>query len=231
MTDSTKNDGNGVAQPGGGRPGGSGAAGRAPDFLHLARTRRSIRRYRPDPVPEALLFECLEAARWAPSAANSQPWHFLVIADAARRQSLADRASVAGLLKWKHLAAAPVVIAVIGDPKANRWHTVDCALAGMSLLLAAHSLGLGTCWIGGFTQKQVRPLLGIPDDREVVGLVTLGYSDESPGAPPRLPLERIVSREVYDPKTLATRGERLRLSGLYSLRKRIRAFLRGRPSR
>lgn len=195
-------------------------------FLELVRTRRSIRRYRPDPVPEELLRQVLEAARWAPSAINSQPWHFLVITDAGRRAALAEKARYMGIITSKHLAAAPVVIAIIGDPRGNRFYLVDCSLAGMSILLAAHAQGLGTCWIGGFTQDQVRPILGVPPDREVVGLITLGYPAEMPPAPPRLPLERLVSREVYDPAAAATRGERFRVSGLHSLSKRIRAFLR-----
>lgn len=203
------------------------------DFLTLARTRRSIRRYRPDPVPEELLSQVLEAARWAPSAANSQPWHFLAVTDPGRKQQLVDRARAAGLLRWRHLFEAPVVIAVIGDPTGNRYCTVDCSLAGMSILLAAHALGLGTCWIGGFTQDQIRGVLGVPRNREIVGLITLGYAAETPKPPPRLPLERLVSREVYDRKALATRGERLRLSGLYSLRKRIVALFKraDRPKR
>jgi len=197
-------------------------------FLTLAKTRRSIRRYRPDPVPESTLLEVIEAARWAPSAVNSQPWHFLIVADPARRASLADRARMLGVLRWRHLATAPVVIAIIGDPRGDRFLTVDCSLAGMNIMLAAHSLGLGTCWVGGFEQSQIRGLLGVPKERDVIGLITLGYPAETPAPPPRLPLERLISREVYDPKAVATRGERLRMSGLFSLRKRIVAMLRGR---
>jgi nitroreductase len=197
-------------------------------FLTLAKTRRSIRRYRPDPVPEKALLEVIEAARWAPSAVNSQPWHFLIVADPARRASLADRARMLGVLRWRHLATAPVVIAIIGDPRGDRFCTVDCSLAGMNIMLAAHSLGLGTCWVGGFEQSQIRGLLGVPKERDVIGLITLGYPAETPAPPPRLPLERLISREVYDPKAVATRGERLRMSGLFSLRKRIVAMLRRR---
>jgi nitroreductase len=196
------------------------------DFLSLARTRRSIRRYLPNPVPEAILSEILEAARWAPSAVNSQPWHFVVVADPARKAFLADKARLMGIVRWKHLESAPVVIAIIGDPRGNRFSTVDCSLAGMSLMLAAHSLGLGTCWVGGFGQDQIRGLLGVPRDRDVVGLITLGYAAETPAPPPRLPLARLVSREVYDPGAVATRGERLRMSGIYSLRKRMLSLFR-----
>lgn len=197
------------------------------DFLTLARTRRSIRRYRPDPVPDELLTQVLEAARWAPSAVNSQPWVFVVVTEKERRQTLADKARILGLVTWKHLAAAPVVVAIVGDLRGNRYATVDCSLAGMNLMLAAHSLGLGTCWVGGFAERAVASVLGVPKDRAVVGLITLGYPAEIPKAPPRLPLDRLVLREVFDPGLVATRGERLKYSGLYSLRKRIAAFLRG----
>ncbi|MCL6581111.1 MAG: nitroreductase family protein [Firmicutes bacterium] len=199
------------------------------DFLELARTRRSIRRYRPDPVPEELLLRVLEAARWAPSAVNSQPWHFVVVRDPGRRSELAARARVLGFIGWKHLAQAPVVVAVVGDPRGNRYYVVDCALAGMNLLLQAHALGLGTCWVGGFGQEQVRGPLGVPPHLEVVGLVTMGWPAETPAPPPRLPLERLVSWEVYDPAVAASWRERLERSGLYSLRKRVRAYLRRRP--
>ncbi len=201
--------------------------GASSDFLSLVKTRRSIRRYRAEPVPRETLLSVLEAARWAPSAVNGQPWHFLVVNDPQRRRELADRARLLGLVRWKHIASAPVVVAILGDPRGNRFVTVDCSLAGMNLLLAAHVLGLGACWIGGFEADKIRGLLGVPRDRDIVGLVTLGWPDETPAPPPRLPLERLVSWEVYDSKAVATRGERFRNSGLYSVRKRVVALLRG----
>jgi nitroreductase len=200
---------------------------RKADFLDLARTRRSIRRYRPDPVEREVILNVLEAARWAPSAVNSQPWHFIVVTDPATRQRLAEKARVL-FLRWRHLASAPVVIAVIGDPRCSRWFTVDCSLAGANLMLAAHSLGLGTCWVGGFSQADIREVVGVPEHLEIVGLITLGHPDESPKPPPRLPLERLVSWERFEPGSAASRGERFRLSGLYSLRKRLVRLVRSR---
>jgi len=198
------------------------------DFTTLARTRRSIRRYRPDPPSEDVLLQVLEAARWAPSAVNSQPWHFVVVRDASRRRALADKARLFRVFRWRHLATAPVVVAIVGDPRGNRWMTVDCALAGANLMLAAHSLGLGTCWIGGFDQDALRPVLGVPPEREIVGLVTLGYPAENPKPPPRIPLERLISWEVFDPSRAAGRLERVTCSCLYSVRKRILAMVRPR---
>lgn len=207
---------------------GEGAGG-AEVVLDLIRTRRSIRHYRPDPVPDDLLTAALEAARWAPSAVNSQPWHFVVVTDQAGKDLLAKNARFAAVFRWKHLATAPVVVGVVGDPRNNRFFTIDCALAGANLMLAAHALGLGTCWVGGFGQGPIKRILGVPAFLEVVGLITLGYPDHVPGPPPRLPLEKLVSREVYDPSGAANRLERLRLSGLYSLRKRIGILLGMKP--
>jgi len=199
-------------------------------FVAFAASRRSVRRYLPDPVPETILLRILEAARWAPSAVNSQPWHFVVVTDPERKRALYERAKIAGLVGWSHLVGAPVVVAVVGDPRNNRFYVVDCSLAGMNLLLAAHAAGLGACWIGGFTEERIRDVVGVPRSRQIIGLVTLGYPKDTPKAPPRLPLERLVSREVYDPTVAATRGERFRLSGLYSLRKRVLTlFRRKRP--
>jgi len=175
-----------------------------------------------------MILEVLEAARWAPSAVNSQPWHFIVVTGQETRRTLADRARFLRFLRWKHLASAPAVIAIVGDPRGNRWFTVDCSLAGANLMIAAHALGLGTCWVGGFGQAEVGKFLEVPPGREVVGLVTLGYPDETPKPPPRLPLDRLVSWERFDPGSAATRGERLKHSGLYSLRKRVLAFVRGK---
>lgn len=198
------------------------------DFLELARTRRSIRRYRPDSVPEELLLRVLEAARWAPSAVNGQPWHFIVLTDPDSRRRLADRARWLGIVGWRHVATAPVVVVIVGDPRGSRWYVTDCSLAGANLMLAAHASGLGTCWVGGFEQAPVRDALGVPPDREIIGIITLGYPDEEPQPPPRLPLERVMSREVFDPHTSARFAERLRFSLFYSVRKRVGRLLRGR---
>jgi len=189
--------------------------------MRLIRGRRSVRSYRDDPVPEEAIALVLEAARWAPSAVNSQPWHFVVVRSAGRRRALAEQARLFGVLRWKHLAAAPVVVAVVGDRRGNRWCPVDCGLAGQNLMLAAHALGLGTCWVGGFEQAQVRGILGVPPGLEVIGLVTLGYPAREPKAPPRLPLEKLVSWEVYDRGAAAGRLERLRQSGIWSLVRKV----------
>ena len=162
------------------------------------RDRRSIRAWKPDAVPRELIERVLDSARWAPSARNRQPWHFIVVTEPARRAALAAAAKVDGVAQ-RHVAEAPVIIALCGHSSiAPRWYPIDLALASQNLLLAAKSLGLGTCWIGGFVDAETRPLLGLPDNVRIVGLVTLGYpADEQPERKTRVDLDRMVHWEQY----------------------------------
>ena len=129
-------------------------------FLDLARSRRSVRHYRPDPVRPDLLDQVLEAGRWAPSAVNSQPWEFIVVTDPEVKQALYDLAGVLGL-RWRHLLTAPVVVVVCAR-KLTPYSRDDCIFAGQNMLLAAADLGLGACWIGGFNEAKIRKLLSLP---------------------------------------------------------------------
>ncbi|MCL6450335.1 MAG: nitroreductase family protein [Acetobacteraceae bacterium] len=206
-------------EPGRGKDPTPGAA-----ILELMRSRRSIRLYQARPVPEAVLLELLEAARWAPSAANLQPWQFVVVTDPQTRAAVARWARLY-FLRFPHVAAAPVLIAILGDPTLSRWYRIDCSLAGANLMLAAHALGLGTCWIGAFDERRVREVLRVPDRLEIVGLLTLGYPAEDPVPPPRFPLSDLVHREAYSPAVGPSLARRLTRSGIWSLRKRVRRFL------
>lgn len=204
-----------------------GDASRFPEgavaVLAAIRERRSIRVYAPDPVPEDLLRQVMEAARWAPSAANLQPWQFIVVTDPELRRTLGKFARFY-ILRFKHVETAPVVIAILGNP-ASRWHRIDCALAGANIMLAAHALGLGTCWIGAFKEQGVRETLGVPDGLAVVGLITLGYPAEAPAPPPRFEFDEIVHRDRFDPRRAPAFAQRLARSGVYSLRRRLRSIL------
>ena len=153
------------------------------DALEAIRTRRSVRKYRPDPVPEELLKEVLSAARIAPSADNAQPWKFIVVTDEEIKRKLIQ--ACAG---QKFIAEAPLVIVGCGFPE-DAYATaggymssfvMDVTIAMDHLILAATSLGLGSCWIAAFKEEKVKEILGIPDDVRVVALTPLGYPDESP---------------------------------------------------
>lgn len=150
-------------------------------FLDLARRRCSVRAYRPDPVPEALLEQVLEAGRWAPSACNLQPWHFIVVRDPAQRAALAR----AYPKEW--FAQAPVHIVVCVEP-GRAWRRrhdgksyvdVDGAIAMDHITLCAADLGLGTCWIGAFDPATVREVLGLPEGVEPLAMTPLGYPAEA----------------------------------------------------
>jgi len=167
--------------------------GEAMDFYEVIRGRRSVRAYRTDPVEEDRLRRVLEAARAAPSAANRQPWHFVVIRDAGLRARMLEAYSQ----PW--FAQAPVIVCACARP-AEAWQRgdgknysdVDVTIAMDHLILAAAAEGLGTCWIGAFKPDRLREVLGLPADLEPVALTPLGYPAQSPEPRPRKPLEEIV---------------------------------------
>ena len=163
------------------------------DFHELAKSRRSIRKYRAQPVEAEKLLRVLEAARAAPSAGNRQPWHFVVIRDQATRKLLKqtyDR-------DWFY--GAPVIICACGGPSispartdARDFRDIDVAIAMDHLVLAAAAEGLGTCWIGAFDPEPLRRIIGIPDGIEPIVLTPLGYPDESPLGRERRKIDEIV---------------------------------------
>ncbi|UCE12419.1 MAG: nitroreductase family protein, partial [Candidatus Heimdallarchaeota archaeon] len=114
------------------------------DALELLKGRRSIRKYKSTPVEEEKLEKCLEAARWAPSASNKQPWEFLIV----KNQKI--RSELAGMHPYgKFVAASPVVFIPLTNPKVHaKYHQSDTALATLQFMIEADSLNLGTCWAG-----------------------------------------------------------------------------------
>ena len=168
-------------------------------MLALLKSRRSIRRYRPDPVPDELIEQLLEAGRWAPSASNRQPWAFIVIRDADIRQQVAQHAAYY-FVRWAHVEEAPLLIVLCGDARSRvyrRFLHEDVGLAGAQMMLQAKALGLGTCWIGGLDHKAIADILKVPDYMEIVGLLTVGFPAEDPPPPTRKPLVEIVHYDVY----------------------------------
>ena len=167
------------------------------DFLELVHTRRSIRRFRPDPVPEAKLDRVLEAARLAPSWANGQCWTFVVVMEAKVKNALAAAGN-----DW--IEGAPIIIAACADPTASgtkgdqSYYLVDVGIAMEHLVLAAAEEGLGTCWIGWFDERKARKALGVPDNIRVVATTPLGYPDEDPPARPRKSLGEMVRKNRWD---------------------------------
>jgi nitroreductase len=168
--------------------------------MDAIRTRRSVRKYRSTPVAESTLKEVLNAARLAPSADNSQPWKIVVVRDEQVKLKLA-----AACNGQKFIAQAPLVLVACGLPDEAfqtvggymSSHVIDVSIAVDHLTLAAHALGLGTCWIAWFKEDKVREILGVPEDVRVIALTPLGYPDETPEKTPRKNLEELVVYERY----------------------------------
>ena len=184
------------------------------ETMEALKERRSVRKYKPDPVSDEALTTILEAARWAPSWANTQCWKFIVVRDPATKEKLARA------LRWTvpdkenpatpAFSNAPVVVVACAQrgragfykgehltDKGDYWFMFDVALAMQNLALAAHSIGLGTVHVGLFDAKEVAKLLNVPDDVAVVEMTPLGYPDEQPPAPRRKELAEIVFQEKY----------------------------------
>jgi nitroreductase len=172
--------------------------------------RHSIRRYTAEPVTDAVVESLIEAARLAPSGSNTQPWHFIVVRSEKQRRAIAE---VCGRQGW--MVAAPVHVVCVGDigcrvkdyagppleedsslPELKRVIR-DTAIAAEHLVLEATAQGLGTCWVGLFAQEEIRPVLGIPDDKYVLAVIAVGYPAESPSPRPRRPRDDMVRSERW----------------------------------
>ncbi len=144
------------------------------EVLAAIETRRSIRKYKGDPVPEEELEKILDAGRWAPSANNSQPCSFIVLSDPKAREEVAEL-----LPKGKFLVGAPLGIAVVSDRRVSTCAVQDGSLAAYSMLLAAHSLGLGACWLAPSANEDIiKVQLGIPEEARLICVISVGYPDE-----------------------------------------------------
>jgi nitroreductase len=155
------------------------------DAIEALFSRRSIRKYKPDPIPEGALRELLEAAMSAPSAGNQQPWHFVIIHDRKILDEIPTFHPHSQMLK-----EAPIAVLVCGDLKLEKhigYWVQDCAAATENLLLAVHAKGLGGVWLGIYPREDrvaaLRKLLGIPEHVIPFSLVPVGYPAES--KPPR----------------------------------------------
>ena len=162
------------------------------------RKRQSIRAYEDKPVPEDKLNRILEAARLAPSASNRQSWKFVVVKDAQQRRELGLAAN-----GQSFIGEAPVIIAAVAtEPKGIMIcevprYAVDLAIAVEHIALAAVEEGLGTCWIGAFSQKKVKEILGVPEQYQVVTVLPLGFPRQEERAKIRKSLQEIVCYDTF----------------------------------
>ena len=160
------------------------------------------------PISRNDLQTILEAARLAQSAANRQPWHFIVVTDKTILEKLVQAAHWPNRPPQSAVSTAPTVIVCVADPEMSRkvgpfdGYLVDLTIAIENMALTAWELGIGSCWIGAFQEDKVKTLLHIPETLRVVSLLTLGYADEQPRPKNRKGLNEIIHYQQYGRKNL-----------------------------
>lgn len=173
------------------------------EVLEAIKTRRSIRKYKTDSIDNKTLAAVLEAARWAPSWANTQCWRFVVVRDNDTKGKLSDTLNETNPARDAIRNAPLVIVACAELGKAGLkegkivtdkgdWFMFDVALAMQNLVLAAHSLGLGTVYVGRFDAKKAASILGVPPGYCAVAMTPLGYPAETKEPRPRKELSEIV---------------------------------------
>ena len=180
------------------------------DFSELVKHRTSIRGYLNKAVEKEKVMMCLEAARVAPSACNSQPWKFIIVDDRELKNKLCDGA-FSGIYSMNSFCkTAPVIVAIISEKskflariggmfRGTKYYLIDIGIAGEHFVLQAEDLGLGTCWIGWFNERAVKSILKVPQNKKIDILISLGYYDKEEVRPEhgREPIDKIASFNSY----------------------------------
>jgi nitroreductase len=164
--------------------------------------RRSIRAFKRENVSEEIIEKLIDAAQWAPSAGNIQPWEFVIVREVRIKRKLAETA-----LDQTFIEDVPVVIVVCaseilssqryGDRGKELFCLQDTAAAIQNILLLAYSFGLGTCWVGAFNEEEVRETLKVPNGTKPVAIVPVGYPAEMPQPRRRKPIKEIVHHDTF----------------------------------
>ncbi|HOL22548.1 MAG TPA: nitroreductase family protein [bacterium] len=157
------------------------------EALKVLKERRSIRRYQEKEVPDDVIKDIIDCARFAPTARNLQPWKFVVIIDGTLRKKIADISDYG-----KFIADAPVCIAVFCED--TKYYIEDGSAATTYILLAAKAYGLGSCWVAGDKKpyaEEIRRLLNVPAGYKLVSLISIGYPEGSVPEPSKKSLEEV----------------------------------------
>jgi nitroreductase len=162
-------------------------------ILDAVRERRSIRKFKPDPIPEDVVEKLKEALIWAPSAGNLQARKFYFIFDDKIKERLASAA-----LNQRFIAKAPLSIVACtdsnirihyGERGVSLYTIQDVAASIMGMMLVAHEEGLGSVWVGAFHEQEVSRILNLPDNLRPVAIIPVGYPSAIPRAPERISKE------------------------------------------
>ncbi len=167
------------------------------DILELIKSRRNIKYFLPKFVSWEKIARVIDAGRHAPSSGNIQNWKFIVIFEMSQKQEIAG----ACYDQYEIIQAGALIVVCNEVDKVERYYGVrgerlygiqNCAAAIQNMLLEAHSLGLGSRWIGGFDEEAIKSQLGIPEEIRPQAIVALGYPKEIPPKPQKYPLESII---------------------------------------
>jgi nitroreductase len=178
------------------------------DLMDAIKGRRSIRKYKPDPVSEETLQKIMEAVRWSPSWANTQCWEVIIVRDPNMKSALANTLTKTNP-SLSSMTEAPIVLVLCGRKGVSGfkkgeattvkgdWLMFDTGIAMQNLCLTAHALGLGTVVVGNFDHKKVEEILGVPQNAEVVAMTPLGYPAAEGSAPKKKEPSEFVFYEKY----------------------------------
>ena len=175
-------------------------------FAELVKQRQSVRNYNDTPVEKEKIIQCLESARLSPSANNAQPWKFVVVDEPQLKDKVASAVTVMGMNK--HAKQAPVIVAIVVEKRDavssvaasmqdKDYSLIDIGIVANQFCLQATELGLSTCIVGWFKEKDVKNLLDIPKGKRVPLIITLGYSDVPVREKKRKSLEDISNWNKY----------------------------------
>ncbi|NVM53999.1 MAG: nitroreductase family protein [Candidatus Helarchaeota archaeon] len=167
------------------------------DLNEKIKERFSVRKFKSTSVPDELIQEILETARWAPSGLNNQPWKFIIIKDPEIKEQVAQQTHYSHIIR-----KAPVCIAVFYDKDAGYNYVKDlqaCGAAIQNMLLAIHNLELGGVWLGEILNKrsEVEKILKVPDTFELMAVVALGYPAEEKTQRSRKQLSELTFVNIY----------------------------------
>lgn len=179
-----------------------------PKMLEIIRNRQSDRKYSSKPVEAEKLERILEAGRLSPSACNAQPWKFVVVTDPQVLAEVADAASEKTLGMNTFLKQAPLLIVIVrekanitsrigGTIKDKDYSRIDIGIAAENICLQATAEGLGSCMIGWFNENRIRKILGIPAEKRIELIVSLGYAESEKREKRRKPAETVISFNKY----------------------------------
>jgi nitroreductase len=161
--------------------------------MEIIRSRRSVRKWKNQPVEKKQIESLMEAIQRAPSARNWQPYRFIFVDDSEKRKLISQAAH------QTKVAKAPLLLVGVANPKRSQWwYIVDTVIALTQALLVAYEVGLAGVWIGSFDESKVKKFLSIPEDQVVAGILALGVADEKPPQRSRKSIEDLFSTNDYN---------------------------------